>query len=515
MATQARPNIVFIMADDHASKAISCYGQGMNSTPNLDRIANEGMRFNHCYVTNSICTPSRAAILTGTHNHVNNVMTLDSKINNRLPNVAKQLQAHGAYQTAMIGKWHLGEGAGHTPTGFDHWSVVPGQGEYWDPQFIEADGIRRVPGYATDIITDKSIDFMKNRDPTRPFFLMCHHKAPHRSWEHHYKHKDLYCDPVKVPDTFTDDYKNRARAATVAKMRVAEDLMYFDLGLVEPEGPRELIGEKLFDHWTWKGRKIPHPQDATTVTLRDKADGTVFTFKSRAELAEFKFQRYMQRYLRTVHSIDENVGRMLDWLDQEGLTDNTIVVYTSDQGFFLGEHGWCDKRFMYEESFQMPFLIRYPQEIKARSICDDIICNVDFAATFCDLAGIQVPSYMQGVSFRDLLNGRTPQDWQQVAYHRYWMHNDSCHNAYAHYGVRDQRYKLIYWYNEDLGIEGARPTDPEEPKEWELFDCDEDPLELFNVYHEPKYQVVVKSMTRLLEQKMEQIGDMPLHPRLL
>ncbi|KAF4467969.1 N-acetylglucosamine-6-sulfatase [Fusarium albosuccineum] len=327
----------------------------------------------------------------------------------------------------------------------------------------------RTPGYATDIITDKSIDWMKKRDPDRPFFLMCHHKAPHRSWEHHYKHSNLYTDPIKVPDTFTDDYKNRARAAAAVKMRVAEDLTYFDLGLVEPEGPRELVGEKLFDHWTWKGRKIPQPDDVTSLTLRDKATGQVFTFTSKAELAEFKFQRYMQRYLRTIHSIDENVGRMLGWLDQEGIAENTIVVYTSDQGFFLGEHGWCDKRFMYEESFQMPFLIRYPKAIKPGSVCDDIICNVDFAPTFCDLAGVQVPSYMQGTSFKELLHGQTPKDWQQVAFHRYWMHNDAVHNAYAHYGVRDQRYKLVYWYNEDLGIEGARPGGPE--KEWELFDC--------------------------------------------
>jgi arylsulfatase A-like enzyme len=254
--TPQRPNIIFIMADDHASKAISSYGHGINSTPNIDRISTEGMRFNHCYVTNSICTPSRAAILTGTHNHTNGVLTLESKMDNRLPNVAKQLGAHGGYQTAIVGKWHLGEGPTHCPTGFDYWSVIPGQGEYWDPQFIEEDGVSRTPGYATDIITDKSIEWMKKRDPSRPFFLMCHHKAPHRSWEYHYKHASLYTETVRVPDTFTDDYKNRARAAGIVKMRVAEDLTYFDLGLVEPEGPREMVGEKLFDHWTWKGRKV-------------------------------------------------------------------------------------------------------------------------------------------------------------------------------------------------------------------------------------------------------------------
>ncbi|KAE8330211.1 alkaline-phosphatase-like protein [Aspergillus sergii] len=511
MAFQKRPNIIFIMADDHASKSISCYGAGINHTPNLDRIAAEGMRFNHCYVTNSICTPSRAAILTGTHNHVNGVMTLDSKINKHTPNVAKHLRS-GGYQTAMVGKWHLGEGKDHEPTGFDYWSVVPGQGEYFDPQFIGPDGITRVPGYATDIITDKSLDWIKNRDAQRPFFLMCHHKAPHRSWECDPRHRHLYTDPVRLPDTFTDDYKNRAKAAKIAKMRVAEDLTYGDLGLAQPEGASDLIGNKMVDAWWWQDRKIPAPEDVTKLRLIDKNDGTVFTFKTPAELAEFKFQRYMQRYLRTIQSIDDNVGRMLDFLDAEGLADDTIVIYTSDQGFFLGEHGWFDKRFMYEESFQMPLLIRYPREITAGTICDDIICNVDFAPTFLDFAGLRVPTYMQGVSFRSLLQLKTPDDWQQVAYHRYWMHRDIIHEAYAHYGVRDQRYKLIYWYNEDFGLEGTRPGGEE--KEWELFDCQDDPLELFNRYHDLEYRQVVERMTKLLDDKMEEIGDEPVHTRI-
>ena len=511
MAPPKQPNIVFIMADDHASKSISCYGAGINHTPHLDRIAKEGMLFNHCYVTNSICTPSRAAILTGTYNHVNGVVTLDSKINERLPNVAKQLHTAG-YQTAMVGKWHLGEGKGSEPTGFDYWSVVPGQGEYYDPMFIEKDGSKRIPGYATDIITDKTLDFIKNRDQEKPFFVMCHHKAPHRSWECHPKHKNLYKDPIRLPDTFNDDYKNRAKAAKVAKMRIADDLTYHDLGIVQPDGGAE-IGEKMIDIWWWTDRKIPAPQDVTTLRLIDKDTGEVFTFKTQAELAEFKFQRYMQRYLRTIQSIDDNTGRLLDYLDAEGLAENTIVIYTSDQGFFLGEHGWFDKRFMYEESFQMPFLVRYPKEIKSGSVCNDIVCNVDFAATFLDLAGVRKPSYMQGTSFRPLLQGSTPEDWQQVAYHRYWMHNDIVHEAYAHYGVRDQRYKLIYWYNEDFGLEGARPAAAEE-KEWELFDCQEDPLELFNCYHDPKYQDIVRRMTKLLDEKMLDIGDEPVHEPL-
>lgn len=511
-STSSQPNIIFIMADDHASKAISCYGAGINHTPNIDRLATEGMKFNHCYVTNSICTPSRAAILTGTHNHVNGVMTLSSSINKHLPNVAKQLRT-GGYQTAMVGKWHLGEGTAHEPSGFDYWSVLPGQGDYWDPTFIEPDGEKELEGYATDIITEKTLNFIKARDKDRPFFVMCHHKAPHRSWECHDKHKQLYTDKIKVPETYTDDYKNRARAAKIAKMRVAEDMTYFDLGLAQPDGGRAK-GEKIFSAMGFSQRKIPAPseEELRDFKLVDVEDGTVFTFKTTAELAEFKFQRYMQRYLRTIQSIDDSVGEILGYLKDEGLDENTIVIYTSDQGFFLGEHGWFDKRFMYEESFQMPFLIRYPPEIKAGSECEDIICNVDFAPLFLDFAKLQIPSYMQGVSFRSLLRGQTPADWQQVAYHRYWMNNDWTHAATAHYGVRDQRYKLIYWYNQDLGVPGAEPPkEGEEQKEWELFDCEEDPLELFNVYHDPNYRDTVKRMTVMLETKMAEIGDEPVH----
>ncbi|KAI0410297.1 arylsulfatase B [Xylaria grammica] len=503
---QQRPNILFIMADDHASKAISSYGAGINQTPNIDRLATEGMRFNHCYVTNSICTPSRAAILTGTHNHVNGVMTLDDSINKHIPNVAKHLRT-GGYRTAMVGKWHLGEGARHEPSGFDYWSVLPGQGDYWDPTFIGPEGEKVESGYVTDIITDKCLDWMTETSASnKPFFVMCHHKAPHRSWECDDKHKNLYKDPIRVPETYDDDYKNRAKAAKIAKMRVAEDMTYQDLGLVQPEGGNR-IGERVVQEAGSAQRKIP----TNAAKLIDKEDGTVFAFKNADDLAHFKFQRYMQRYLRVIQSVDDNVGRMLEYLEQNGLAENTIVIYTSDQGFFLGEHGWFDKRFMYEESFQMPFLVRYPAGIQAGTTCDNIICNVDFAPTFLDYAQLPVPSYMQGASFKALLGGATPEDWQQIAYHRYWMHNDIIHHAYAHYGVRDQRYKLIYWYNDDLGMKGARPGG-EEYREWELFDCREDPLELFNVYHEPGYIDVVERMTRLLELKMVQIGDTPVHP---
>ncbi len=501
-----QPNILFIMADDHAAKAISAYGHGLNQTPHLDRLAEEGLRLNHCYVTNSICTPSRASILTGTYNHVNGVTTLKTSIDNRLPNVAKHLQKAG-YQTAIFGKWHLGEGTAHEPTGFDQWSVVPGQGDYFDPTFIDPNGETIERGYATDIITDKCLTWLDERDTSRPFFLMCHHKAPHRSFEPHPKHRDLFAnDDVTMPDTFDDDYKNRARAAKAAKMRIRADMTYRDLGLVQPEGGAD-VGEPFGPGQT--DRKVPDPDDVSALVLIDQLTGERFRFETKRELAAFKYQRYIKRYLRTVASIDENVGRLLRHLDENNLTNNTMIIYTSDQGFFLGEHGWFDKRFMYEESLQMPFLVRYPRGIAANLISDEIVTNVDFAPTFLDYAGVPVPSYMQGRSMRPVFEGSAGHDWPTSAYHRYWMHKDEFHYAWSHYGLRNQRYKLIYWYNSALGQAGAMDID--EPPEWELFDCEADPLELFNVAGDPQYADIFRVMLAELDAKMAEIGDIAEH----
>ena len=502
-----RPNIIFIMADDHAAKAISAYGYGINKTPNIDRLANEGARLDHCYVTNSICTPSRAAILTGTYNHVNCVTTLDTPINGRLPNVAKHLQSDG-YQTAIIGKWHLGEGKEHEPSGFDFWSVLPGQGDYFDPVFNQMGDEIEAEGYATDIITDKSLAWLKSRDQGKPFFLMCHHKAPHREWEPNPKYRDLFTDEIAIPDTFNDVYKNRAKAAAAAKMRIKDDITYDDLGLVQPEGGSE-VGERA--RRKSNRRKIPTPSDVSDIKLIDKHTGEIFQFNTPEEFHNFKYQRYLKRYLATIASIDDSVGEILQFLDDNNLAENTIVIYTSDQGFFLGEHGWFDKRFIYEESFQMPFLVRYPAKISPGQVNKDICCNVDFAPTFLDYADTVIPSYMQGVSLRPLFEGETPEDWSQLAYHRYWMHKDPDHNAFAHYGIRNKRYKLIYWYNEGFDLPGT--NDGGEDKEWELFDCQEDPMELFNRYNDHHYQDVVFEMKKLLEDKMRSIGDRIEHTR--
>lgn len=498
-----RPNILFIMCDDHAANAISAYGSGLNRTPHIDRLAHEGMRLEHCYVTNSICTPSRASILTGTHNHVNLVTTLETHLDNRLPNVAKHLRASG-YQTAMFGKWHLGEGPAHEPSGFDEWSVLPGQGDYFDPEMIGPNGPVIEEGYATDIITDKCLDFLDRRDPDRPFFMMCHHKAPHRPFVPHPRYDDLYTDDLPVPETYDDDYAGRAEAAAAAKMRVRQDMTYEDLGLVLPEGGGE-VGEK--EKPGSDMRKVP--DDHEGLVLIDRKTGERYTFDSKRALDRFKYQRYIKRYLRTIACIDDNVGRMLDWLDANGLTDDTIVIYTSDQGFFLGEHGWFDKRFMYEESLQMPFLVRYPAGIAAGSVGRQIATNVDFAPTFLDYAGAPVPSYMQGVSLRPVLEGQAGGDWQDVAYHRYWMNMDDIHNAYAHYGVRSDRYKLIYWYAEGLGQLGA--NDGDASPEWELFDCREDPKELRNLAGDPSHADVFGDMLARLDAKMAEIGDEPRH----
>ena len=339
------PNFLYIMADDHAAQAISAYGSKLNKTPNIDRIAKDGMRFTNCFVTNSICTPSRATILTGKYSHINGVPVFN-RFDGSQPTVAKHLQKAG-YHTGMIGKWHLGS----DPTGFDYWNILPGQGLYHDPVLIEMGSRKKHTGYVTDLITDFSLDFLQKRPRDKPFFLMCHHKAPHRPWQPDVKHAKLF-ENVEVPEppTFNDDYATRSDAARESTMRIDRDLQPSDYKLKPPEG---LTG---------------------------------------VELKKWKYQRYMRDYLACVASIDDNVGRLLDYLAKNGLAENTIVVYTSDQGFFLGEHNWFDKRFMYEESLRMPFLIRWPARIKSGAVNERMILNVDFAPTFLAAAGLAVPA---------------------------------------------------------------------------------------------------------------------------
>jgi arylsulfatase A-like enzyme len=454
------------MSDDHASHAMSCYGSRINRTPNLDRIAAGGMRFDNCFCTNSICTPSRATILTGTYNHVNGVTTLSTPMDNRLQTFPKLLQQH-RYQTAVFGKWHLGTGPAHCPTGFDDWAVLPGQGRYHNPEFIfkgpDGGERRTVRGYVTDLITDMTLDWLKERDRSRSFCALCHHKAPHRPWYADEKHAHMFLDgDVPEPETLYDDYQNRASAAAAAEMRVGV-------------------------HHTSTDLKCEIPQELP-----------------ERELRQWAYQRYIKDYLRVVASIDDNVGRLLDYLDEEGLAQDTVVIYTSDQGFFLGDHGWYDKRFMYEESLRMPFVLRYPPEVEAGLANDDIVLNVDFAPLFLDLAGARVPADMQGRSFRALLQGNTPADWRQAMYYRYWMHK-SHHNVYAHYGIRTKEHKLIYYYADALGQAGA--IDETYEPEWELFDLRQDPYELHSVIDDPAYAGPSAKLRNELHRLQAEVGD--------
>ncbi|HZS07062.1 MAG TPA: sulfatase [Blastocatellia bacterium] len=446
------PNIIFIMSDDHAAHAISAYGSRLIRTPNIDRLAKEGMRFDNCFVTNSICTPSRAAILTGRYSHLNGVPVFNH-IDNSQPMLQKYMQAAG-YYTGLVGKWHLGgndpkrpdEGR---PTGFDYWNILPGQGAYFDPVFIDNGTRTKYQGYTTDIITDLTIEFLKKRPPDKPFFLMSHHKAPHRNWQPDEKHRKQFENVnVPEPETFNDDYATRSDASRMATMHIDQDLTERDLKMKPPEG---LSGQAL---------------------------------------KKWKYQRYMRDYLACVAAVDDNVGRLLDWLDRQGLAQNTIVIYTSDQGFFLGEHNFFDKRFMYEESLRMPFLIRWPGHIKPGTASDRMILNVDFAPTILAAAGQPAPAEMQGRSFLPLLQGKTPKDWRTSMYYRYYHPGD--HNVAAHYGIRTDRYKLIYFNKLD---------------QWELFDLKKDPRELRNVYADPAYARILNQLRSELYRLKKELKD--------
>jgi len=461
-----QPNLVFIMSDDHAAHAISAYGSVINQTPHLDRIAANGMRFDAAFCTNSICAPSRAAILTGTYNHVNGVTTLDTHLDNSLWTFPQSLQDAG-YVTGMIGKWHLGHGPGHDPTGFDEWRVLPGQGHYHNPVMLEADGqIVERGGYVTDLITDDCLDFI-DRHADRPFALFCHHKAPHRVWEPSREHFTMYDDvDIPEPETFNDDLVGRADVVQAVKMRMMDLDPIIDL-------------------------KSPVPPEL-----------------SLDEEISWRYQRYIKDYLRVVASIDDNVGRLLDDLEARGLRENTIVVYTSDQGFFLGDHGWFDKRLMYEESLSMPLLVQYPAVVEPGSSSDEIVVNVDFCPTLLDLMCVDVPDSVQGRSFAPLLEGSTPDDWPQSMYYRYWMHHDASHDCPAHYGVRTKTHKLICYYNDPLGQPGAHG--PTEPIEWELFDLIADLYEVNNVIDDPAYATIRAELEAELTRLQAEVGDQPV-----
>ncbi|WP_226982957.1 sulfatase [Zobellia nedashkovskayae] len=484
--TEQPPNIIFIMSDDHAYQAISAYDNGLNNTPNIDRIANEGALFTKGYVNNSICAPSRAAMLTGKHSHMN------GKVDNILPfdwsqdNFAKHLQTAG-YETALIGKIHL-DGI---PQGFDYSNVLPGQGQYYSPEFIE-NGIKKTYlGYITQVTTDLTLDWLdKKRDKKKPFMVMYHQKAPHRTWMPEEKYFTLFDDTqFTPPDNFFDDYEGRPAAAD-QEMGIYKDMdLVYDLKMLDKEKeiktPYRGMFQRQYDRMTdeqkkaWDAYYDPIIKDFKSKNLEGK------------DLALWKYQRYMQDYLRTIQSVDDGVGEVLDYLKENGLEENTIVVYTSDQGFYLGEHGWFDKRFMYEESFRTPILMKYPKEIKAGTKINNLIQNIDFAPTFLDYANVDVPKDMQGESFRKLVSGEAS-EWRDAIYYTYYEYPAE-HKVKRHYGIRTDRYKLIHFYY-DIDV-------------WELYDLEQDSTEMNNLYDNPEYASVQENMHKQLQDLRKKYGD--------
>jgi arylsulfatase A-like enzyme len=466
-----RPNIVFMFADDHAYQAIGAYGSVINETPQLDRLRDDGMLFQNCLVTNSICGPSRAVIQTGKYSHLNGFLRNGMTFDGSQPTFPKMLRAAG-YQTAVIGKWHLRS----APTGFDHSHVLIGQGPYYNPPMIR-DGERvEHTGYTTEVITDLGLEWLRNgRDPDRPFMLMLQHKAPHRSWQPGPDYLDHY-DDVTIPEpaTLFDDYATRGTPARTQDMTIAETLTEYDLKFTPP---RNLTPEQLA---AWKAAYDPKNEAFRAANLTGR------------DLVRWKYQRYLKDYLRCIDAMDDNVGRVLDALEELGLDDGTVVMYSSDQGFYLGEHGWFDKRWMYEPSLRTPFIVRWPGVIEPGSESAAIVSNLDFAETFLDLAGVPIPDDMQGRSLVPLFLGMRPEDWRKSFYYHYYEF-PAVHSVRRHYGVRDARYKLIHFYNID---------------EWELYDLAEDPDEIRNVYGDPHY---AREQRRLKAQlaRLREVHEVP------
>ena len=474
LATAAsKPNIIWIFSDDHSYQTIGAYGghlKKLNMTPNIDRLANEGMRFDRCYVSNSICGPSRAVLLTGKHSHLNGKLDNRGGFNHDQMNFAKILQKNG-YQTAMIGKIHL-NGA---MQGFDYWDVLPGQGRYNNPDFISEKGKEKNTGYVSDVITDKTLAWLKDqRDKSKPFMLMMHHKAPHRNWTPAKRYMVKYADmKIPEPSSLFDDYEGRGTAAHKQDMTISKTMrMMGDLK----------VGGRFAKSEQFAARNAYYEKNKPT----GKA------------LVEWKYQLYMKDYLRCIWAVDESVGRLLDYLEESGLNKNTIVMYCSDQGFYMGEHGWFDKRFMYEESFRTPLLVRWPDHVKAGSTNKDLVQNIDFAETFLDMAGVKAPEEMQGESIVPLMKGDTPAEWRKSLYYHYYEY-PGAHSVRKHEGVSEKRFKLIRYYGKGVP----------DGEEWELFDLEKDPSEMKSEYSNPEYAGEVKRLKKEL-QRLRKLYKVPV-----
>lgn len=505
-----RPNILFIFTDDHAAHAMSCYGSQINSTPNLDRIANNGMLFTNCFCTNSICGPSRAVIQTGKHSHLNGFVRNGNRFNGDQQTFPKLLQKAG-YQTAIVGKWHLAT----APQGFNYSEVLKGQGPYYNPPMLLNGNPKPVKhiGYTTDIITDLALDWLKEkRDTDKPFMLMYQHKAPHRNWQPGPDYLTMF-DNVEIPEpsNLFDDWSGRGTAVQTQDMSIRKTLNNSDLKLSPPRGLTEEQRE------VWDAAYGPKNEAFKKANLTGD------------DLIRWKYQRYIKDYLRCVASVDDNVGRVLDYLDDTGLADNTVVIYSSDQGFYLGDHGWFDKRFMYEESYRMPFMVRWPGQIKPGTVNHNLVSNLDFAETFLDVAGVTIPADMQGLSLKPLFTASpstaanltpapktigfnnqlincTQPDFRDALYYHYYefeANRRTAHMVRRHYGVRTGTHKLIHYYNLD---------------EWELFDLNTDPREMKSVYYQPEYKELATQLQTRITQLQQQYkvpddrGSVPVDP---
>jgi arylsulfatase A-like enzyme len=467
-AQQPRPNIVFLFSDDHAAHALSAYrehlqyGARLPDTPHLDRLAADGMLFSNAFVTNSICVPSRAAVLTGQYGHLSGVMTNQEALHPETETFPRLLH-DGGYRTALFGKWHLRS----DPVGFHHYEILVGQGPYYNPVLITGPDSVRHTGYTTDILTDRALAWLDaSRDDDRPFLLLVHYNAAHRFWDPGPDQLALFRDTVlPEPATLWDDGRGRAAGARQQEMEIGRDLFARDLKLEPPN----LTPEQL-ERWdAYYG-----PENRRFEELGLEGD----------DLVRWKYQRYIADYMRVVIGLDEAIGRVLGHLAGAGLDDNTVVVYTSDQGFFLGDHGWFDKRWMYEESLRAPLIVRWPGQVEPGTVNTDLVMNLDFARTLLDIGQVPAAAGMQGRSLLPLLRGETPADWRDAIYYQYFAYPD-WHMVQRQYGVRTHRYKLIHYY--ELG-------------DWELFDLALDPHELRSVYHDLRYADVRDELKIRLDQ---------------
>ncbi len=482
---QQSPNILFIITDDHAYQALSAYDSLLIQTPNIDRLAEEGMIFEKAFVTNSICSPSRAVALTGKFSHLNSVRDNLDVFDTTQLTFPKMLQANG-YETAIYGKWHLKS----EPKGFDHWEILPDQGHYYHPEFLNSKGKTREKGYVTDIITKKALHYLDSlRDKSKPFMMMYNHKAPHRQWWPSMQDLNAFKnEKIPLPASLFDEYMNRGKASKEAEMQISKHMALSADNKIDPKILEELNYDEFLNWYSGAyterfNRLSKVEQEKWNAIYGPINKDFVKNLPKGKALTLWKYQRYLEDYLGVIKSVDRNVGHVLDYLDENNLADNTLIIYTSDQGFFLGEHGWFDKRFMYEESFRTPLLIRFPSLIKAGSINTDLVQNIDFAPTILEIAGIEIPDDMQGQSLLPLFTSNN-ESWRDELYYHYYEY-PGIHMVKRHYGIRTNRYKLIHFYY-DID-------------EWELFDLQNDPNEMNNQFDNPEYENIRLELEKRLK----------------